>query len=99
MILYSTVGTSDLARAIAFYDAVFGALGVGRAPDWSEGWAGWGGSYDEGYGFWVCHPFDGQAPIAGNGPMLAFRARSFGHRQILLERINEVLYLVLIHRE
>ena len=74
MILYSTVGTTDLARAIAFYDAVFGALGMGRAPNWSEGWAGWGGSYDEGYGFWVCQPFDGQAPIAGNGPMLAFRA-------------------------
>lgn len=74
MILYSTVGTSNLARSIKFYDAVFGVLGVGRTPNWFEGWAGWGGSYDEGYGFWVCHPFDGRAPAPGNGPMLAFRA-------------------------
>jgi len=28
MILYSTVGTSNLARAIAFYDAVFGKSGA-----------------------------------------------------------------------
>jgi len=43
MILYSTVGTSNLERAIKFYDAVFGALGVSRAPNWTDGWAGWGG--------------------------------------------------------
>lgn len=49
MILYSTVGTSDMERAIRFYDSVFGALGVSRAPHWSDGWAGQGGSYDEGY--------------------------------------------------
>ena len=75
MILYSTVGTSDMERAIKFYDAVFGALGVSRAPIWSDGWAGWGGSYDERYGFWVCSPFDGRAPAAGNGTMIAFRAK------------------------
>lgn len=75
MILYSTVGTSDLARSIRFYDAVFAELGVSRAPDLAEGWAGWGGTYDEGYSFWVCSPFDGRAPAPGNGPMLAFKAR------------------------
>jgi len=75
MILYSTVGTSDMQRAIKFYDAIFSALGVSRAPNWSDGWAGWGGSYDEGYGFWVCSPFDGQAPADGNGTMIAFRAK------------------------
>jgi len=40
MILYSTVGAMDMQRAIKFYDAVFGALGVSRAPNWSDGWAG-----------------------------------------------------------
>src|SRR5271168_1726242 len=75
MILYSMVGTADMRRAVKFYDAVFGALGVGRAPNWSDGWAGWGGSYDEGYGFWICNPFDGLAPNPGNGTMLAFRAK------------------------
>ncbi len=75
MILYSTVGTADLPRSIRFYDAVFSALGVGRAPGWTSGWAGWGGSYDEGYGFWVTRPFDGGAPSPGNGTMIAFRAK------------------------
>jgi catechol 2,3-dioxygenase-like lactoylglutathione lyase family enzyme len=74
MILYSTVGTSDMQRAIKFYDAIFSTLGVSRAPSWNDGWAGWGGSYDEGYGFWVCNPFDERAPAAGNGTMIAFRA-------------------------
>jgi catechol 2,3-dioxygenase-like lactoylglutathione lyase family enzyme len=36
MILYSTVGTSDMERAIRFYDSVFGALGVSRAPNWID---------------------------------------------------------------
>jgi catechol 2,3-dioxygenase-like lactoylglutathione lyase family enzyme len=76
MILYSTVGTANLDRAVSFYDAVFKVLGIGRAPDWTPGWAGWGGSYDEGYGFWVCHPFNGLDPNPGNGPMIAFRAES-----------------------
>jgi catechol 2,3-dioxygenase-like lactoylglutathione lyase family enzyme len=75
MILYSTVGTSDMERAVRFYDAVFGALEIPRASDAIEGWAGWGGSYDEGYGFWVCRPFDGRPPAAGNGTMIAFRAK------------------------
>jgi len=70
MILYSSWHT-DMERAIRFYDSVFGALGVSRAPNWSDGWAGWGGSYDEGYGFWVRSPFDGRAPAAGNGTMIA----------------------------
>jgi catechol 2,3-dioxygenase-like lactoylglutathione lyase family enzyme len=76
MILYATLGTSDLARAIRFYDAVFAALGVGRAPDWAEGWAGWGGSYDEGPSLWVCSPFDGRAPAPGNGTMLTFAGKN-----------------------
>jgi catechol 2,3-dioxygenase-like lactoylglutathione lyase family enzyme len=75
MILYSTIGTSDMERAIRFYDSVFCASGVSRAPNWSDGWAGWGGSYDEGYGFWVCSPFDGRPPVSGNGTMIAFRAK------------------------
>jgi catechol 2,3-dioxygenase-like lactoylglutathione lyase family enzyme len=70
MILYSTVGTADMERAVKFYDAVFGALGVARAPNWIDGWAGWGGSYDEGYGFWICKPFDGRVPTSGNGTMV-----------------------------
>lgn len=74
MILYTTVGTNDLPRAIRFYDAIFTALGQARLPAWAEGWAGWGKDYDSGYGFWVCRPFDGRPASAGNGPMFAFKA-------------------------
>lgn len=76
MILYTTVGTSDLQRSIAFYDSVFDVLGVARNPDAMEGWAGWGPSYDGGVSFWVCPPFDGRAPGAGNGAMISLRAGS-----------------------
>lgn len=76
MTLYTTVGSSDMARSIAFYDSIFGVLGVPRSAGWFEGWAGWGPSYDEGVSFWVCRPFDGGPPNAGNGTMIALRARS-----------------------
>jgi catechol 2,3-dioxygenase-like lactoylglutathione lyase family enzyme len=76
MILYTTFGSSNLARSISFYDAIFGALGVGRCPDWAEGWAGWGSSYDDGTSVWVCTPFNKQVPQPGNGPMVALKAKS-----------------------
>jgi catechol 2,3-dioxygenase-like lactoylglutathione lyase family enzyme len=76
MILYTTVGSSDLERSIRFYDSIFKALGVPRSPDWNETFAGWGPSYDDGVSFWVCKPFDGRAPAPGNGAMIALRAKS-----------------------
>ncbi len=76
MTLYTTFGSSDLARSIAFYDSLFGALGVQRSPGWTNGWAGWGPSYDDGVSFWICSPFNGSAPTPGIGPMIALRAGS-----------------------
>jgi catechol 2,3-dioxygenase-like lactoylglutathione lyase family enzyme len=43
MIAYSTLGTNDMDRSIAFYDAVFGALGATRevtTPDMDAIWTG-----------------------------------------------------------
>ena len=74
MLLYVTLGTNDLARAVRFYDPVMAALGVARAPDWTEGWAGWGSSYDNGTSIWLCAPFNQSAPSPGNGNMVAFKA-------------------------
>jgi len=69
---YVTVGTDDLPRAIAFYDAVLGALGYARLESDAR---------EAGYGqpggpcrFWVNRPFDGGAARAGNGVMPAFAA-------------------------
>jgi catechol 2,3-dioxygenase-like lactoylglutathione lyase family enzyme len=81
MILDTTVGVSDLARSIEFYDAIFSVLGHRRSPGWKEDWAGWGPSYDEGVSFWICKPFNGQTPTPGNGTMITFRARNEGEVQ------------------
>ncbi|MGE0213855.1 MAG: VOC family protein [Parvibaculaceae bacterium] len=75
-ILYTTVGVSDFGRSLKFYEAVFGALSIPRSPDLADGWAGWGPDYDNGVSFWICPPFDGKPPTAGNGTMIALRARN-----------------------
>lgn len=75
MLLYATLGTADLPRATRFYDAVMAVLDQPRFPEATEGWAGWGNNYDQGFSLWLCPPFDGAAVSAGNGTMLAFRAR------------------------
>lgn len=74
LILYVTLGVSDFPRALAFYDPVMAALGHVRTDDPTPGWAGYGPDYDGGVSLWLCHPFDGNAPEPGNGPMVAFRA-------------------------
>lgn len=81
---YVCLGTNDLARASAFYDAVLGALGLGRCQtqgeeSW-EGWVGWGTYQDSGaveFALWVGTPFNGQPASAGNGTMVALRALSW----------------------
>lgn len=75
MVLYTTVGYSDYDRAVRFYDAVFTVLGQPRCDGWDKGFAGWGASYDDGPSFWICPPFNGKPPAAGNGTMFGFRAR------------------------
>jgi catechol 2,3-dioxygenase-like lactoylglutathione lyase family enzyme len=39
MFSHLTIGTNDLARAIAFYDAILAPLGIERAPGKFTGWA------------------------------------------------------------
>ncbi|MGF7158802.1 catechol 2,3-dioxygenase-like lactoylglutathione lyase family enzyme [Rhodoligotrophos appendicifer] len=75
-VLYLSVGSNDLARSVAFYDAVLGAIGHGRKGEPSGGWATWGPSYEDGVSFNVCRPFDGQPATAGNGTMISFGAKS-----------------------
>ncbi|MEM1133098.1 MAG: VOC family protein [Pseudomonadota bacterium] len=73
MIAYSTLGTNDMDRSIAFYDAVFGAIGGVREVT-GETWTRYG---REGERSKVCltPPYDGQAAKSGNGPMLAFETK------------------------
>jgi catechol 2,3-dioxygenase-like lactoylglutathione lyase family enzyme len=70
MIGYVTVGTNDMPRAAAFYDALFGAIGAARMME-MERYIAWGVAQDK-PGFSICKPFDGQPATVGNGVMIAF---------------------------
>lgn len=84
MFTYVCLGSNDLARSAAFYDAVLAPLGlqrcdVGDEAGW-DGWVGWGTYADQGrteLALWLCRPFDGGAATAGNGTMVALRAGSW----------------------
>ena len=73
MIGYVTLGTNDLPRAAAFYDALAAHFGVGRMMDFESfiAWGEWGGAP----GIAATVPFDGQPATVGNGVMVAFEAK------------------------
>ena len=74
MIGYVTVGTNDMARACAFYDALMAMLGHGRILE-DDNFVAWGESLME-PGFSVTKPFDGNPATVGNGVMIALRMES-----------------------
>lgn len=74
MIGYVTLGTNDLDRAAAFYDALFAEIGAKRVMDLGRGIA-WGKSMSEPM-FCVMKPFDGQPASVGNGVMIALAVGS-----------------------
>ena len=69
MIGYALVGTNDLARATAFYDALFGAIGAKRTFESERGLA-WGVD-PKMPAMGVIKPFDGRPATWGNGTMIA----------------------------
>lgn len=69
MIGYVTLGTNDLPRAAAFYDALFASIGVGRQWEFERA-IGWGPS-SQAPSLSVIKPFDGQPATVGNGVMIA----------------------------
>ena len=74
MIAYVTLGTNDLERAAAFYDALFAEMGVGRLMA-EEGMVGYGSGMDQPLVV-VGSPYDGNAATVGNGVMVALQAGS-----------------------
>lgn len=75
MLLYVTLGTNDLMRSIAFYDAALLPLGLKRQRT-EEVEAGYGADDDVRCRLWVTEPFDGRAASFGNGAMTAIEAPS-----------------------
>ena len=74
MIGYVTLGTSDLARAAKFYDAVAAEMGTGRMMEF-DGFIAWGKPGDAAAGIGLTKPFDGNAASVGNGVMVALAAK------------------------
>lgn len=75
MLLYVTVGTNNLERAIEFYDPVLATLGYARRKT-SEDEIGYASETDTRCRFWVVYPHDKQEASFGNGAMTAFDAGS-----------------------
>lgn len=73
MYSHTTVGSNDIERAIAFYDAVLKTLGHERLLSFAGG-AGYGRSGGE--KFWVMRPFDKKPATVGNGSHVAFMAET-----------------------
>jgi catechol 2,3-dioxygenase-like lactoylglutathione lyase family enzyme len=71
MIGYATIGTRDIDRAVAFFDALLALLDARvfmEEPGKFKAWVG----KDGGTGFGVLYPYDGLPAAPGNGTMLAF---------------------------
>jgi predicted lactoylglutathione lyase len=74
MIGYITVGTNDLEKAVAFYDALFAVVGAGRFME-EDTFVAWAVAPDA-PAFSVCKPYDGNAATVGNGNMVALTVDS-----------------------
>ncbi len=70
MIGYTLVGSNDLGKALGFYDALFGEIGVSRLLDFPNGGAAWGSEWGRPM-FGVGKPYDGNPATVGNGVMIA----------------------------
>lgn len=74
MIGYVTLGTNDLPRAAAFYDALATEMNTPRMMA-SETFIAWGVADGPAAGIAVTVPFDGNAATIGNGMMVALEAK------------------------
>ena len=74
MIAYTVVGTNDLAKSAAFYDALLAEIGGKRIMEVNRVIL-WGGA-DGAPLFCVAQPADGKPATVGNGSMIALGAAS-----------------------
>lgn len=72
MIGYITLGSNDLDKAAAFYDALFETMGGKRFMEF-DSFIAWT-TDPKAPGFCVTRPFDGQSASVGNGVMIALHA-------------------------
>lgn len=73
MIGYVTLGTKDLQKSAAFYDALLAEIGAKRAMDY-ETFIAWSISPDQPM-LSVTKPFNGEIATSGNGTMIGLAAK------------------------
>ena len=69
MIGYVTIGTSDMDRAVAFYDALLGEVGATRLMDMDR--IKFYGTAPDAAMLAICIPYNEEAQNCGNGNMVA----------------------------
>ncbi len=70
MIGYANIGTNDLGKATAFYDALFAEVGAKRLMEFPTGAVAYGVAWDKPM-LAVGAPYDGKPATIGNGVMIA----------------------------
>ncbi|QIL21176.1 VOC family protein [Thermomonas sp. HDW16] len=75
MLAYATLGTKDLQKAAAFYDAVLAPLGATRMMEEPDYYIAWANS-EQGAGLGITYPFNKEAATVGNGTMVALQGNS-----------------------
>jgi len=68
MIGYVTLGSNDLEKSRAFYDALMPLIGAGRIMEFGDNFTMYGSGLGK-PGLAVCKPYDGKPATAGNGNM------------------------------
>ncbi len=74
MIGYTTLGTNDIARASAFYDALLADMGAKRLMQFGDGFIGYGANPKQPI-FCICKPHNGETATRGNGTMVALAVK------------------------
>lgn len=76
MIGYVTLGTNDIEKARAYYDALLAEIGATRKMEFAETGFTLYGTGDRRPGIAVTRPYDGNPATVGNGNMTAIAADS-----------------------
>ena len=88
MIGYVTLGTNDMGRATAFYDALLAEIGAGRFME-SDRFVAWAVAPDK-PSLGVILPHDGQPATVGNGVMVALVVDSRAKVDALYKKAMEL---------
>jgi predicted lactoylglutathione lyase len=88
MIGYVTLGTNDMTKAVAFYDALLGEMGAKRLME-TDHFVGWGTEMGKPM-LMIFIPDDKQPATVGNGVMVALQAESAEQAKALHEKALEL---------